>query len=45
LETQGDKVAILWEGDEPGDVKKITYRELHAEVCKAANALKELGLE
>ncbi len=45
LETRGDKVAILWEGDEPGDVKKITYRELHAEVCKAANALKELGLE
>jgi acetyl-CoA synthetase len=45
LESQGDEVAILWEGDEPGDVKKITYRELHAEVCKAANALKELGLE
>jgi len=45
LETQPDKVAILWEGDEPGDVKKITYRELHGSVCKAANALKELGLE
>ncbi|MBO6936838.1 MAG: acetate--CoA ligase [Deltaproteobacteria bacterium] len=45
LETQPDKVAILWEGDEPSDVRKITYRELHAEVCKAANALKELGLE
>ena len=45
LESQGDKVAILWEGDEPSDVKRITYAELHASVCKAANALKELGLE
>ena len=44
VEERGDKVAILWEGDEPGDVRKITYRELHAEVCKAANALRELGL-
>ncbi len=45
LASRGDKVAILWEGDEPGDVRKITYRELHAEVCKAANALTELGLK
>jgi acetyl-CoA synthetase len=39
-----DKVAILWEGDEPGDVRRITYRELHREVCRTANALQELGL-
>ena len=45
LETRGDKVAILWEGDEPSDVRKLTYRELHAEVCKAANALTALGLQ
>ena len=45
LESRGDKVAILWEGDEPGDVRTLTYRELHAEVCKAANALTALGLK
>ncbi|MGE0788094.1 MAG: acetate--CoA ligase [Sandaracinaceae bacterium] len=40
-----DKVAILWEGDEPGDTRTLTYRELHREVCKAANALSALGLQ
>ncbi|MBX2798357.1 MAG: acetate--CoA ligase [Myxococcales bacterium] len=44
LATRGDKVAILWEGDEPGNVRKLTYRELHAEVCRAANALAALGV-
>jgi len=43
LETAGDKVAILFEG-EPGDVRKLTYRELHAEVCLFANALKAKGI-
>jgi acetyl-CoA synthetase len=43
LAARGDKVAIEWEG-EPGDSRKITYRELHAEVCKFANALKKLGV-
>jgi acetyl-CoA synthetase len=43
LETRGDKLAIIWEG-EPGDVRKFTYRELHAEVSKFANALKSLGV-
>ncbi len=38
-----DKVALLWEG-EPGDTRKITYKELHHEVCKFANVLKELGV-
>ncbi len=45
LESRGDKTAILWEGDEPGDVRRISYRELHGEVCKAANALRELGVQ
>ncbi len=39
----GDQVAYLWEG-EPGDSRAITYAELHREVCKAANALRELGV-
>ena len=44
LESRGDQVAIIWEGDEPDQDRKITYRELHAEVCKFANALKGLGV-
>jgi acetyl-CoA synthetase len=43
LATRGDQVAILWEGDDPTVDKKITYRALHREVCKFANALKALG--
>ena len=39
----GDRTAILWEG-EPGDARTLTYRELHEEVCKFANALKSLGV-
>ena len=41
---QGDKVALLWEG-EPGDTRRITYAEMLAEVCRFANGLKELGLK
>ena len=44
LETIGDKPAIIWEG-EPGDARTVTYRDLHREVCKFANALKSLGVE
>ena len=40
----GDRVAILWEGEPVGDSRTLTYAELLAEVCKAANALTELGL-
>lgn len=40
LATRGDQVAIIWEGDDPSDSKKITYRELHDEVCKMANILR-----
>ena len=38
-----DKTAILWEG-EPGDVRRLSYRELHHEVCRFANGLKQLGV-
>ena len=39
-----DKVALLWEG-EPGEVRKITYGELHAQVQRFANVLKGLGIK
>ena len=45
LEKRGDQVAILWEGDDPKQDKKITYRELHQMVCKFANALKSRGVK
>jgi acetyl-CoA synthetase len=40
---RADKTALIWEG-EPGDVRTFTYRQLHAEVCRAANALQSLGI-
>ncbi|HEX6711031.1 MAG TPA: AMP-binding protein, partial [Rubrobacter sp.] len=42
---RGDKTAILWEGDEPGDGRTLTYSELKAEVCRFANVLKGLGVK
>ena len=45
LDSRGDQVAILWEGDDPQVDRRITYRELHAEVCKFANVLKSRGVE
>jgi acetyl-CoA synthetase len=45
LETRGDKTAIIWEGNTPGDDSKLTYKELYAKVCKFANALKSAGVE
>ena len=44
LEKRGDQVAIIWEGDDPAKDRRITYRELHAEVCRFANVLKSLGV-
>ncbi len=44
LETRADQVAILWEGDAPGTDRRITYRDLHEQVCRLANALKGLGV-
>ncbi|MCP5401260.1 MAG: acetate--CoA ligase [Novosphingobium sp.] len=43
LADHGDTVAIIWEGDDPSQQRKLTYRELHEEVCRFANALKALG--
>ncbi len=43
LETKGDDVAIIWEGDDPAVDLSITYRELHERVCRFANVLKTLG--
>ena len=40
LQERGDQVAIIWEGDDPAEHKLITYRELHEQVCKFANALR-----
>ncbi len=40
LATRGDQVAIIWEGDDPADSKLITYRQLHEEVCRFANVLR-----
>jgi acetyl-CoA synthetase len=45
LSTRGDQVAIIWEGDDPTDDKKFTYNELHEEVSKFANAMKNLGVK
>jgi acetyl-CoA synthetase len=42
---RGDKTAILWEGDEPGDSRTLTYSELKTEVSRFANVLKGLGVE
>ncbi len=44
LATRADQVAILWEGDAPGTDRRITYRELHEQVSRLANALKGLGV-
>ncbi len=44
LEKRGDQTAIIWEGDDPKEDRKITYRELHAQVCKFANVLKAQGV-
>jgi acetyl-CoA synthetase len=45
LAKRGDQVAIIWEGDDPKVDKKITYKQLHAEVCKFANVLKARGVK
>ena len=45
LKKRGDQVAIIWEGDNPYDDKKITYNELYEQVCKLANVLKSNGVK
>jgi uncharacterized membrane protein (DUF2068 family) len=44
VDGRGDRTAILWEG-EPGDTRQLTYAELHREVWKFANVLKQLGIQ
>ena len=44
LATRGEQTAIIWEGDDPSVSKHITYRELHQQVCRLANAMKILGV-
>jgi acetyl-CoA synthetase len=45
LAKRGDKVAIIWEGDDPRLSETITYRQLYERVCQCANALKSLGVK
>ncbi|BBB28660.1 acetate--CoA ligase [Neptunomonas japonica] len=45
LETRGDQVAIIWEGDDPSESENITYRDLYERVCRFSNALKSQGVE
>ncbi len=45
LEKRGDQVAIIWEGNDPSECRKITYRQLHADVCRFANVLKASGVK
>ncbi len=45
LKTRGDKIAIQWEGNEPGEEKAYTYKMMHEEVCKFANVLKAHGVK
>lgn len=45
LEHRADQVAIIWEGDDPNEDRKITYAELHREVCKFSNVLKSRGVK
>src|SRR6266566_4591614 len=45
LAKRGDQTAILWEGDDPAEDRRVTYRELHDSVCRLANALKARGVK
>jgi acetyl-CoA synthetase len=45
LEKRGQQTAIIWEGDDPGESRHITYRQLHQEVCRFANVLKARGVK
>jgi acetyl-CoA synthetase len=45
LENDANKIALIWEGDDPANSNELTYQELHDEVCKFANVLKDLGVQ
>jgi acetyl-CoA synthetase len=45
LKDRGDQIALIWQGNDAGVSRQLTFRELHAEVCRVANALKSLGIK
>lgn len=45
LDTRGDQIAIIWEGDDPSDAKNITYKEAYENICRLANVLKDRGVK
>jgi len=45
LDTRGDQVAIVWEGDDPAEDRRLTYRELYGQVCRLGNVLKARGVK
>lgn len=45
LATRGDQIALIWEGDDPGDSRSVTYRQAHEQVCRLANVLKSHGVK
>ncbi len=45
LESRGDETAIIWEGDDPSESKSFTYKDLHEQVCRFANAMKTRGIK
>jgi len=45
LKTRGDQTAIIWEGNEPGEDGRLTYREMFEQVCRCANVLKQFGVK
>jgi acetyl-CoA synthetase len=45
LDKRGDKTALIWEGDDPNEDRKVSYRELYEEVCRFGNALRALGVK
>jgi acetyl-CoA synthetase len=45
LAKRGDQTAIIWEGDDPSESRHVTYKQLHADVCKLSNALKAQGIK
>ena len=45
LKTRGNQTAIIWQGEPEEEVKKLTYAELHREICKFANVMKSLGVK
>jgi acetyl-CoA synthetase len=45
LEKRGDQAALIWEGNEPGEERRFTYKQLHEQVCKFANVLKAQGVK